>query len=179
MPDIELSMQVSTVMQDEGNWELVHGTTFQPEAGTYKGECTYEDYAFLVDPLQLVTGADWVKMAKEDLPREIIAKYAAEGATPLRLEIYISIQKVLFGLVEYPAIRVKSWHHGSPVAIIVIALIIGVIIGAAVILIIFYFTGEAEWVLAAAGAGLGILILGLLLLGGLKAKKYIKKFKEI
>lgn len=173
MPDISVEMTLGA----EVEWEQVYSKDF-PEAGTYNEMCTHEDYAFLVDPFQLVMGVDWVKMAKEDLPNEIIAKYTAEGATPLRLKIYIGTQKVLFGAIEYPAIRVESWHHGSPIHIIIVALVIGALIGAAVMLIFLAISEEIPWIPAAAGVGLGILILGLLLLGGLKAKKVIKKFKE-
>lgn len=139
-------------------WKEVFSKEY-PEAKTYKGKCTHEDCAFLVDPLKLIT-VDWQRWAEEDLPRDIEGQYAAKDATPLRLKVYVGKEKVLFGLIEYPAVRVESWHHGSGGIVLFLALIIGVVmIVWAFLSWLFQKAEEIDWALpVAVGAGVLLLI---------------------
>lgn len=150
-------------------WEKVFSKEY-PEAKTYKGDCTHEDCAFLVDPLKLI--GDWKKWAAEDLPRDIEAQYAGKDAAPLKLKIYVGTTPVLFGLIEYPAVRVESWHHGSGGIILVIAATIGLIIVFwAFVAWLFQKAEEIPWVAPIVGLGLGVLALFALLMLVPKRKK--------
>lgn len=149
-----------TVLAEEGvavpKWRQVFSKTY-PDARTYKGKCTHEDVAFLVDPLKLLT--DWQKWAKETLAAEVEAQYAGRALTPLRLKIYVGTTKVLFGLIEYPAIRVESWHHGSPSITLILALIIGaVIVIWAFLAWLFKEAEEVDWTIPAIGLALIVVI---------------------
>lgn len=149
-------------------WKQVFSKDY-PEAKVYDGDCTHEDAAFLVDPLKLIL-EDWEKWAKEDLPKEIEEQYAAQGAVPLRLKVYTGTEKVFFGLIEYPAVRVESWHHGSGGIVLVIAAIIGLIIVVwAFLAWLFTEAEEIPWVIPLVGVGAAAI--GLLLLLALVPKK--------
>jgi len=153
-------------------WKLIFNKEY-PDAKTYKGKCTHEDCAFLVDPLKL-TG-DWEAWAKSDLPKDIEGQYAGKGAVPLRLKVYAGTEPVLFGLVQYPAVRVESWHHGSPAVILVIAAIIGLVIVIwAFLAWLFQKAEELDWVVP---VGAGILVL-LLLVAFAAAAREVKEIRK-
>jgi len=156
-------------------WIEVYTKDYQPEASTYRGTCNHEDDAFLIDPLKLLI-SDWQKWAREDLPKEIEAKYASEGATPLRLKIYIGSVPVLWGLGHWPAIRVESWYHGSPILGAIIAAIILVVVVWAFLAWLFQKLEQTPWLPALFGLG-GLIILGILIyaLSGKVEKKVGKK----
>lgn len=140
-------------------WKRVFSKEY-PEAKTYKGKCTHEDVAFLVDPLKILIG--WERWAKEDLPGEIEAQYEAQGTVPLKLKVYVGTEKVFFGLIDYPAVRVESWHHGSPGIVLVLALILGIIIAIGIIAyFLFKKAEELDWVVPVVAGGL--IVVGLLL----------------
>lgn len=138
-------------------WRRVYSEDFA-EAGIYEGLCTHEDCAFLVDPFKLLI--DWEKWAAEELPNQIIEQYERQGAAPLKLKVYVGLEPILFGLTEYPAVRVESWHHGSPGIILVIAAIIGLIIVVWVFFAwLFQKAEEIPWVVPLAAGGLLLLLL--------------------
>ena len=139
-------------------WRLVFSKDY-PEAYKYEGKCTHEDVAFLVDPTKLLFD-DWERWAKEELPRQIEEQYEQQGVTPLRLKVYVGTQPVLWGLTRYPAVRVESWHHGSPGVILFLALIIGVVIVVwAFLAWLFQKAEEVDWTPITAGIGAGAAIL--------------------
>ena len=147
-------------------WKEVYSKDF-PDAKMYEGKCTHEDVAFLVDPLKLISGEDWEKWAEEELPQDVIGQYEDKNATPLRLKVHVGTTKVLWGTVDYPAVRVESWHHGSPQIILVLALTIGLIIIVwAFLAWLFKEVEELDWKLLPVGLGaLGWIIVGLMILG--------------
>jgi len=148
-------------------WRQVFSKDY-PEAKTYEGKATHEDVAFLIDPAKLLF-EDWEKWAREVLPREIEAQYEEKGVTPLRLKIYVGTEPVLFGLVQYPAVRVESWHHGSPGIVLVLALVIGVVIVVwAFLAWLFQKAEEVDWTPVVVPVGLGALALLLIGLAALK-----------
>lgn len=153
MPVADVILDLSTEEPTIPKWTQVYSKDF-PDAKTYKGKCTHEDVAFLVDPLKLLL-TDWQKWARETLPAEIEAQYTGRALTPLRLKIYIGTEKVLFDLVEYPAVRVESWHHGSPGITLILALIIGVVIVIwAFLAWLFTKAEEVDWLVPTIAGGL-------------------------
>lgn len=166
MPVADITLGLPTEEIPAPKWDLVYERDF-PEAETYKDKCTHEDVAFLVDPLHVV--GDWREWAETGLPADIIEEYGTQKL--LRLKIYVGKEKVLWGMAEWPAIRVESWHHGSPGVVLVLALIIGVVIVVwAFLAWLFKKADEVGWPLVAAAVGLGGLFLGLLALGALSKR---------
>jgi len=150
-------------------WRLVYSKDY-PEAYKYEGKCTHEDVAFLVDPTKLL--GDWEKWAKTELPKQIEQQYEQQGVTPLRLKVYVGTQPVLWGLARYPAVRVESWHHGSPGVILFLALIIGaVIVIWAFLAWLFQKAEEVDWTPVAVPLGIGAVALLLIGLAALKPKR--------
>ena len=151
-------------------WRQVFNKTY-PEAKDYRGKATHEDVAFLVDPLKIILG-NWEEWARTELPTEIEGQYAGKGQTPLQLKIYVGTEKVLFGLIEYPAVRVESWHHGSPGITLVLALAIGLVIIIWIFLAwLFKRAEEIDWKGPLMGLGLlGVVLVGLMALGKRKEK---------
>jgi hypothetical protein len=120
-------------------WELVYSKTY-PYAYSYTGKATYEEAIFLVDPMKLLFG-NWVNWVKNDLPKEIEKQWEENGVKGLRLEIYIGKEKYLWGLIEYPKIRVISIHTSGSIVLILILLI-----GLAIIVwAIFHEAKEIDW----------------------------------
>lgn len=167
-----LTVTVSEAPTEPSRWKQVYSQDF-PEARTYRGNCTHEDVAFLVDPISLLT-TDWIKWAREQLPKDIIDRYEEQGAKPLRLKIYVGSERILWGLTTYPAIRVESWHHASPDILLIIGAII-ILIGVAWAFLewIFQKSEEIEWLPSVIGLGAGAIFLVALmgLVGAVKPKK--------
>lgn len=161
MPVADVTIGVPTEEVPKApKWELVYERDF-PEAETYKGKCTHEDVAFLVDPLHVV--GDWKEWAETGLPADLIDKYGTQ--TPLRLKIYVGKTKVLWGLTEWPAIRVESWHHGSPGIVLVLAMVIGTV--TVIWAFLAWLFKESEEVVWPAAVGIGGVILIFLVLAAL------------
>lgn len=150
-------------------WLPIYQKTF-PEASKYRGPCTHEDCAFLLDPTKI--SGNWSIYVRDTLSKQLEAQYAEHGATPLKLKIYVSRSPILWGLAEWPAVRVESWHHGSPGIILFIAAVIGLILVAwAFLAWLFQKFEEIEWLPAAAGMGL----LALVLFGAASFAKSVRK----
>lgn len=139
-------------------WTLVYSQDFPPQSEEYTGKCTHEDIAFLVDPMMMV-GEDWKKWAKYDLSAQIIEDWPP-SATPLRLRVSVGKRKVLWGVLEWPAVKVESWHHGSPG---VLAILVAIIIILGLIAWLWQKAEEVPWVFKA-GAGIGLVLLALVML---------------
>lgn len=175
MPIANITLGLTTAANgppptDQVRWREVFSKNY-PEAETYTGKCTHEDVAFLVDPLRLIT-ADWERWAREDLPGELETQYAAKGTTPLKMKIYVGSEPVLFGLLQYPAVRVESWHHGSPGIVLVLALVIGAtVVVWAFLQWLFQKAEEVDWLVPAAiGTGVIVILFLLLLLFGARGR---------
>ena len=174
MPIAEVTIGLETITEvpspEIPRWRLVFSKDY-PEARTYRGKCTHEDVAFLIDPVKLLF-EDWQKWAQEELPKQIEQQYTEKGVTPLRLKIYVGTEPVLWGLAEYPAVRVESWHHGSPGIVLVLALIIGVVIVVwAFLAWLFQKAEEVDWTPVAVPIGIGAIALLLIGLAALKPKR--------
>ena len=167
-----LTLALGEVPPEQWRFSLVFSRDYQPEAREYKGKCTHEDVAFLVDPLKII-GGDWEKWAREELHTELEAQYQPQGQTLMRLRIYVSLEPILHGTIKYPAVRVESWHHGSPAVEVVLALVIGLVI--LVWLFIDWLFKKAEEIDWGKGLGalgwLAVVLFGLAVVSRKKEKK--------
>jgi len=147
----EVGLETAKPKAEVPAWELVFSKDY-PEARRYRGLCTHEDVAFLIDPTKLLI--DWKRWAKEELYKDIEFQYGERNLTPLRLKIYVGKALVLWGLAEYPAIRIESWHYGSPAVIHFLIAIIGVVIVVwAFLAWLFQKAEEVEWIPPVIGIG--------------------------
>lgn len=146
------------VTPEQIKWVLLRVKEY-PQAKTYVGKAVREEIQFLVDPLKLL--GDWKSWAATGLFEEIERKAKENGATLLRVEVYVGSQDVLFGLVKYPAIRVISYQYGS----ITLILILLTVLAFFVFLILHDFK-EIDWGKVATGLSLPLLLVlgGILLL---------------
>jgi len=145
-------------------WELVYSKTY-PDAYTYNGKATLEEAVFLVDPLKVLFGS-WVDWARNELPKEIERHWRENNVRGLKLEIYIGKEKVLWGLIEYPKVRVISIHTSGSI-ILILLLLIGL---AVIVYMIFHEAKEIDWKAIGLGLGLPIIILAILLLMGRRGR---------
>jgi hypothetical protein len=143
-------------MSDE--WELVYSKTY-PYAYSYSGKAIYEEAIFLVDPLKILFG-NWVDYVRNQLPKEVEKQWEENGVKGLKLEIYIGKEKYLWGLIEYPKVRVISIHTSKSIVLILILLTAL----AFIVWMIFHDVKEIDWKSVGLGLGLPIIILVALIL---------------
>lgn len=155
-------------------WTTVYDETTD-EGKKYVGSCTYESYACLVDPTKLL---DVESYAKNELPKKIYEEAAKRNIKILRLSISTSppfgyravLPRAMLPYLAYPAIRVESWHHGSPVAIPFLIEIAMIILGLYFVYLITHEIKEITWK-APEVVSLGLLVLGGLILLALTRRK--------
>jgi len=139
-------------------WELVYSKTY-PYAYSYNGKAIYEEAIFLVDPLKILFG-NWVDYVRNQLPKEVEKQWEENGVRGLKLEIYIGKEKYIWGLIEYPKVRVVSIHTSKSIVLILILLTAL----AFIVWMIFHDVKEIDWKSVGLGLGLPIIILVALIL---------------
>jgi len=139
-------------------WELVYSKTY-PDAYTYNGKATLEEAVFLVDPLKILFG-NWYDYFKYEFHKEIEKRWEEEGVKGLKLEIYVGKEKYLWGLIEYPKVRVVSIHTSKSIVLVLILLTAL----AFIVYLIFHDVKEIDWKAIGMGLGLPIIILAIIFL---------------